>query len=255
MYYYDELQGTPAIVLASAVVATDTVLSLSAAGSATAGNFIQLEAEVIRVNAIQNNGTGYVVTRGMHGTTAAAHTAQTAVYGLENTIAIAAFSADFFGSPYSGSWTYPLSMPDVRVASAELFVTNAIGNSPTGSIYLTHNDDQGLRTLSGGQYSIQVDGFLAEDASVAPAIVVEAAHAVRDVFAVLGGAADAAVQVQVKVNGTAYCTLTFAAGAIVSNSVSGLALAPLTSGAKITLAVLSVGQNIPGTDLTVLIRL
>jgi hypothetical protein len=141
------------------------------------------------------------------------------------------------------------------VASAELFVTNAIGNSLTGSIYLTHNDDQGLRTLSGGQYSIQVDGFLAVDSSVGPAIVVEASHAVRDVFAVLGGAADAAVQVQVNVNGTLYCTLTFATGTIVSNSVGGLTLPPLTSGAQVTLSVVSVGQTIPGSDLTVLIRL
>jgi hypothetical protein len=112
-----------------------------------------------------------------------------------------------------------------------------------------------LRTLSGGQYSIQVDGFLAVDSSAAPAIVAEASHAVRDVFAVLGGAADAAVQVQLNVDGTAYCALTFAAGTITSNSVDGLTLAPLTSGAKITLSVLSVGKSIPGNDLTVLIRL
>jgi hypothetical protein len=168
---------------------------------------------------------------------------------------IAPFSADFFGSPYCGSWTYPISLPDVRVASAELFVTNEVGNSPTGSIYLTNNDDHGLRTLSGGQYSIQVAGFLAVDASAAPAIVVEASHAVRDVFAVLGTAADAQVQLQVSVNGAAYCVLTFASGAIVSNSVSGLTLPPLASGATVTLAVISVGQNVPGADLTVLIRL
>jgi hypothetical protein len=253
VHYYDELQGPPEISLASGVAVTDTVLHLSAAGTAAAGSFIQLEAEVVRVDA--NSGLVYGVTRGMHGTTAAAHTAQTPVYGLQSTTAIAAFSADFFGSPYSGSWAYPISLPDVRVASAELFVTNAIGNSPTGSIYLTHNDDQGLRTLSGGQYSIQVEGFLAVDSSVGPAIVVEASHAVRDVFAVLGGAADAPVQAQVNVNGTAYCTLTFAAGTIVSNSVGGLTLPPLISGEKVTLSVVSVGQSIPGSDLTVLIRL
>jgi hypothetical protein len=255
MHYYDELQGPPAILLTSAVGATDTVLSLSAAGPATAGSFIQLEAEVIRVDALQNNGTAYGVTRGMHGTTAASHAAQTPIYGLQNSTVIAPVPADFFGSPYSGSWTYPISMPDVRVASAELFVTNEVGNSPTGSIYLTNNDDRGLRTLSGGQYSIQVAGFLAVDSSVAPAIVVEASHAVRDVFAVLGTAADAQVQAQLNVNGAAYCVLTFAPGAIVSNSAAGVTLPPLPSGAKVTLAVVSVGQNIPGADLTVLIRL
>jgi hypothetical protein len=77
---------------------------------------------------------------------------------------------------------------------------------------MTHNQDNGLRTLSGGQYSIQVDGFLAVDQCVAPAIVVETARSVRDVFAILGTAADAQVQVQVNVNGALYCTLTFAPG-------------------------------------------
>jgi hypothetical protein len=78
---------------------------------------------------------------------------------------------------------------------------------------------------------------------------------VRDVFAIIGKAADASVQLQLNVDGTAYCALTFAAGAIASNSADGLALPPLRSGTKITLSVLSVGQNNPGGDLTVLIRL
>jgi len=255
MHYYDELQGPPAVSLASAIAATDNVLNLSAAGSATAGSFVQIDAEVIRVDTVQNNGTSYAVTRGMHGTTAATHAAQSAIYGLQNTTVIAPFPADFFGSPYSGSWTFAIPLPDVRVASAEMFVTNQFGNGPTGAIYLTNNDDKGLRTLSGGQYSIQVAGFLAVDSMVAPPIVVDTSHAVRDVFAVLGTAADAQVQVQVNVNGAAYCVLTFAPGAIVSNSISGLALPPLTAGAKVTMAVVSVGQSIPGADLTVLIRL
>jgi hypothetical protein len=115
--------------------------------------------------------------------------------------------------------------------------------------------DSGLRTLSGGQYSIQVEGFLAVDQSVAPALVVDAARSVRDVFGILGAAADAAVQLQLNVNGTAYCQLTFSAGATLSSAVDGKILPPLASGAQVTLSVLSVGQVYPGADLTVLIRL
>jgi hypothetical protein len=255
LYYWDELQGTPDTTLANDIGAGDLALDLSSSGPAVAGSYIQIEAEVIRVEEVQINGARLRVTRGAHGTTAAAHTAQTLAYSLSNQTAIAPFPHDFFGSPYSGSWTYSVPLPDVRVASAELFVTNSIGNSPTGSIYLTHNDDQGLRTLSGGQYSIQVDGYLAVDSSAAPALVVEGSHAVRDVFAILGKAADAPVQLQLNVDGAAYCVLTFAPGTIVSNSADGLTLPPLTSKAKITLSVLSVGQNNPGADLTVLIRL
>jgi hypothetical protein len=255
LYYWDELQGTPAITLASAVGTGDTLLSLSSAGSAQPGSFIQIELEVMRVEAAQNSGTQYSVTRAIDGSQAAAHAAQTPVYHLLSKTVIAPFPPEFFGSPYSGSWSYPIALPDVRVASAELFVTNQQGNSPAKDICLTHTTDSGLRTLAGGQYSIQVDGYLAVDQSVAPALVIEASHSVRDVSAVLGRAADAAVGLQLNVNGASYCQLTIAAWATVSNTVDGNTLAPLPSGAQVTLSVLSVGSTVPGSDLTVTIRL
>jgi hypothetical protein len=136
-----------------------------------------------------------------------------------------------------------------------LFVTNAQGNSPTASVALTSTVDRGLRTLSGGQYSIQAEGFLAVDQSIAPPLVVESAHAVRDVFAVLGRAADDEVRVQVNVDDAAYCTIVFAAGTTVSDTAQGMDLPPLTAGAQVTVSVLSVGQACPGSDLTVLMRL
>ena len=156
---------------------------------------------MIRVEAVQNNGTQYSVTRAIDGSQAAAHAAQTPVYHLLSKTVIAPFPPEFFGSPYSGSWSYPIALPDVRVASAELFVTNQQGNSPAQDICLTHTTDSGLRTLSSGQYSIQVDGYLAVDQSAAPALVMDASHSVRDVSAVLGTAADAAVGLQLNVNG------------------------------------------------------
>ena len=255
MYYWDELQGTPAIALAGAVGIGDTLLSLSAAAAAQAGSFIQIELEVIRVEAVGNNGAQYTVTRAVGGSQAAAHAAQTPVYRLLSKTVIAPFPPDFFGSPYSGSWSYPITLPDVRVASAELFVTNPKGNSPAKDICLTRTTDSGLRTLSGGQYSIQVDGYLAVDQLAAPALVMEASHAVRDVYAVLGKAADAAVGLQLNLNGASYCQLTFASGETVSSTVDGNTLGPLPSGAQVTLSVLSVGQTNPGSDLTVIIRL
>jgi hypothetical protein len=255
MYYWDELQGTPAITLASAVGTGDSVLNLSSAGSAQAGSYIQIELEVLCVEAVQNNGTQYSVTRAIDGSQAAAHAAHTPVYPLLSKTVIAPFPPEFFGSPYSGSWSYPIALPDVRVASAELFVTNQKGNSPTQAIYLTHTTDSGLRTLASGQYSIQVDGYLAVDQSAAPALVMEASHSVRDVYAVLGAAADAAVHLQLNLNGASYCQLTIAAWATVSNTVNGNTLGPLPAGAQVTLSVLSVGQTVPGSDLTVIIRL
>ena len=93
------------------------------------------------------------------------------------------------------------------------------------------------------------------DQNAAPALVVDGSHSVRDVFAVLGRAADAPVQLQVNVGGTPYCQLTFAPGQLVSNSVDGYSLPYLAAGAQLGLSILSVGQTYPGSDLTVLIRL
>jgi hypothetical protein len=167
------------------MAATDTVLNLTPAGTAAAGSFVQVEAEVMQVVAVQNGGLQYQVTRGMHGTTAAAHAAQVAVYQLLEHSRGGALPLDFFGSPLSGNWSYPISLPNTKVASAELFVTNSRGNSPTNAINLTQSVDYGLRTLSGGQYSFQVQGFLAVDSNPAPNVVVEAAHAVQDVYAIV----------------------------------------------------------------------
>ncbi|HTX39692.1 MAG TPA: phage tail protein [Bryobacteraceae bacterium] len=255
LHYWNELAGQPSVTLAAAVAATDQTLTLSAAGAATAGAFLQLDGEVMQVTAVGSNGLSYTVTRGMHGSAAAAHAAQAPIYTLTSATLIAPFPPQFFGTPYSGSWLFPIALPDVRVASAELYVTNDWGNSPTASICLTNNDDNGLRTLSGGQYTIQVGGCLAVDQSAAPPLVVEASHSVRDVFAVLGTAADAAVEVQLNVNGGTYCTTTIPAGQLVSTVVSGFTLPPLAAQSQITLSVVSVGQTYPGADLTVLIRL
>jgi hypothetical protein len=85
--------------------------------------------------------------------------------------------------------------------------------------------------------------------------VVDAAHSVRDVFAVIGTTADASVVLQLNVDGTAWCTLTIALGSTTSPAADGSALPVLAAGSKLTLAVLSVGQTYPGADLTVVVRL
>jgi hypothetical protein len=255
LYYIDELAGPPLITLATAAQPDDLTLSVAGTAATAIGTYIQLGAEILRIEEILSNGSQYRVTRAMNGTTAAAQPAGTAVHLLNTQTTIAPFPQDFFGSPYAGSWSYPIVLPDARVASGEFFVTNSIGNSPIASIHLTNNDDLGLRTLSGGQYSMQVSGCLAVDQSAAPPLMIEASHAVRDVYAVLGSAADSQVTLQMNMNDTAYCTLTFPAGGTVSTAVNGNSLPPLPTGARLTLSVLAVGAVQPGADLTVLIRL
>ncbi|HLI86337.1 MAG TPA: phage tail protein [Bryobacteraceae bacterium] len=255
IHYWDELQPAPSTVLANAMAATDTALTLNVAGTAQTNSLIQVDAEVMLVTGVTNNGLQLQVTRGANGSTAAAHNAGATVYVLASKTVITPFPEEFFGSPYSGNWSYPLPMPDIRVASAEAFVTNARGDSPSTAICLTGTTDNGLRTLSGGQYSFQVQGFLAVHQNAAPALVVDTSHAVRDVFAILGTAADLPIQLQINAGSTPYCQLTIQPGQQVSNSIPGTTLPPLAAGTQLTLSVLAVGQNYPGSDLTVLIRL
>jgi hypothetical protein len=255
VYYWNELQGASSFELVSAIGASDTSLTLNAPGPAQTGSILQIDSEVLEVAEVSDGGVGYTVQRGVHGSPASAHAAKSAVYHLTGLTSVAGFPQGFFGSPYSGTWSFPVQLPDVRVASAQLFVTNQKGNSPMASACLTHTVDSGLRTLSGGQYSIQVEGYLSVDQSAAPALVVDAAHSVGDIYGVLGAAADATVQLQLNVNGAAYCQLVFQANETISNDVSGQSLPPLAAGDQITLAVLSVGQTYPGADLTVIIRL
>ena len=148
-----------------------------------------------------------------------------------------------------------MPLANTKVASAELFVTNTKGNSPTAAINLTQSLDYGLRTFSGGQYSFQVQGFLAVDSDPAPNVVVEAPHAVEDVYAIVKQApVGSPIQITVSQNGSPYCTLTIPDGGTVSPSVDGFGM-PLLAQAQLSIAITAVGQSSPGSDLTVILRL
>jgi hypothetical protein len=253
--YWNELLGIPAQRLATPVGATDLFITLSEPGATGPGGHLQLDRELLRVEEVLGGGMQYRVTRALNGSQAASHDTTSPIYDLARHTVIAPFPLEFFGSPYSGSWSYPVTLPSARVSSAELFVTNRFGPSPTCALALTNNDDFGLRTLSGGQYTLQVLGYLAVDASATPPLIVESPKTVRDVSAVLGSAADHDVWLQVNVNDSPYCAFNIPAGLKLCEPVSGRALPPLPSGARLTLSVRAVGVSSPGADLTVLIRL
>jgi len=258
LFYWNELNSPSGFALASGVAEQDAVIDLSPAGSAAVGDLVQIEREVLKVTGVQNGGLSYQVARGSHGTTAASHAAATKVYHLEKKVSIAPFSRDFFGSPASGSYAHTVVLPNARVAAAELVVTNLRGNSPAAEKNLTATTDAGLRTLSGGQITLQVDGYLSiEDDATAP-LVVDAYASIRDLFAVVNEAPTGApIELRVRQDTTAICTLTIPVGEIISNVVDGFGLAPLVPGARVSLDILSVGQTAdttPGRDLTVTIR-
>jgi hypothetical protein len=257
--YWDELNGPSTILLSAAMGTSDASLSVATAVSASSGALLQIDAEVMVVQQSITNSTTISVTRASHGTSAVAHAAQTGVYLLAEKIFILPFAQDFFGSPASGSYAFPITIPDVRIAAAELFMTNSRGNSSVAAESFTNTTDLGLRSLRGGQLTIQVEGPLAIQTNAAPPLLVDTSCSVRDVSAVVQDAPTAApVTMQITQNGSVYCELTIATGATASNVVDGFALGPLQAQAIIGLNITSVVQTAntqPGSDLTVTIRL
>ncbi len=67
-------------------------------------------------------------------------------------------------------------------------MNNVYGSGPATAASFTATVDGGLRTLSGGQLSMQVEGYLAIQTDAAPPLVIEATEAMRDIFAVVGEA-------------------------------------------------------------------
>ena len=259
LFYWDELNSPTTFSLASGIAATDTTITLSAAGPAVVGNFVQIEAELLEVMAVAGGGTQYQVVRGSFGSTAVSHAAATLAYHLQRLIVMVPFVKGFFGSPASAAFSYSIFLPHVRIGAAQLYMTNAVGGGLVGNAAFGTTADQGLRTLAGGQLSIQTQGYLAIQTGATPALVIEDSHVARDISAVVREApSGGAIVLQVTQNGSAYCTLTIADGQTTSNVVGGFGLAPLAASAQLDLNITSVptaAGTLPGRDLTVTIRL
>jgi hypothetical protein len=259
LYYWNELNSPSTFTLAAAVTSSVTTITLSAAGSSSVGDLLQIEAEIVQVVSIVSGGLQYHVTRGAEGTTAAAHSTTVPIYALAADVSIVPFVSGFFGSPASGDYSYSVFLPDVRIAAAALFMTNVYGSGPATAAPFVATVDQGLRTLSGGQLSLQVEGYLATQTDAVPPLVIEATEAARDIFAVVGQAPSGGpIQMQLRQGSTVYCTLTIADGATISGSVNGFGLPPLVANSLVSLDILSVpgaADTLPGRDLTVIIRL
>ncbi|MEB2360443.1 MAG: hypothetical protein HUU41_08785 [Bryobacteraceae bacterium] len=256
--YWDELKSPTSISLASGLEPDQIVIEVSPETEIEVGNLIQIGREIMEIQEVEEPG-GYRVIRGSHDTPAGSHEAGTPVYLLSRKSFILPFSRDFFGSPASGNYSFPIQLPNARVAAAELFVTNSRGNSDTTRINVTGTGDHGYRTLSGGQMCIQVDGMLAVQTNVAPPLIVQDPTAIRDIFAVVRDApAGAPIELVLKQNDMPLCELTIQPGEKISNVVDGFGLAPLVAKAQLALDILSVGQlegTSPGKDLTVTVRL
>jgi len=256
--YWEELLSPSGLLLTTAVGDLATTITVSSA-SVVAGQYLQLGEEILRVDAVASGGTTLQVTRGSHGSLAAAHPVDEVIFTLQSRTEIVPYSRDFFGSPASGSYNYTVNLSHARVAAADFFVTNQRGDSPVDQRHFTATTELGLRTMRGGQLNVQVEGPLAIEDDATPPLVIEDFMAMQDIYAVLQEPpTEVPVVLRLRQDADEICTLTIPVDATISNIVDGFGLAPLRAGSLLHLDIVSVGQtatSTPGADLTVTVRL
>lgn len=252
LYYFDELNGTAAAIGADWL---DTQTAITLPFSAVAGDFIQVGQEICGILSVGDAGA-VAVRRGQKGTVAAVHASSSRCFLLQYRVVVVPFVKNFFGSPASGTWTYLVDMPNVRVSAADLTVSNAFGDSASVVNSYTRRKSNGLRTLSGGQISFQVGGYLSAQTGAAPDIVIDKDRSLGNISATLRTApVGGPVGLSLCVNGVSFGVLTLAADTTYSNVLNGVDLPVLRAGDLLRLDVTEVGVTSPGSDLTVTIPL
>jgi hypothetical protein len=262
LFYWNELADPSSYRLDTALDTSTAVIQVNSLPAVQAGDFIQVSTEVMSVISIDALAKKLSVVRGACGSPAMRHAVGEAVLKLDTKVIVVPFASGFFENRASVNFLHTFRLPDARVSTAEFFVTNAFGNSQVQQVCFTQNDNAGLRTLSGGQFSLQVSGYLATQQNATPPLVIESSHAVRDVRASLNQTAlGYDTVIHLLQNGVEYCSLVVPSSSSNSDLLNGIKLPPLQAEAAITMNVslkpagAAVGPLSPGRDLTVTIRL
>jgi hypothetical protein len=262
IFHWNELNSPSPSTLTVAIDADATTVQLTTVGPPVVpfvGQIIEIGQELMTVQPGSVPGN-YNVVRGAFGSTKAGHSIGDYILHLDNSTIVAPFAQGFFENLASANYLHTLNLPDVRICAAQFYVTNAFGNSQTSQIFYA----DGLRTLSGGQFSLQVSGYLATQQNAAPPLIIEAAHAVRDMRAtVTQPATGYGISIDILQDGAFYANLSIPDGQSVSAvDTNVLNLRPLAKESVLTMNVtLNVtpggpaGLLSPGRDLTVTIRL
>lgn len=271
LFYWNELNSPSPYALAADVdaVSETVLLNQMPPSLPVAGQAIQIGSgsgsEVVIFLSANAAEYTYIVNRGQFGSIASAHSAGDAVLTLDTSTIIVPFAPGFFENASSSNYIHTVALPDVRIITAEFFVNNAFGQSQTlqQSYAVVPPESSLLRTLSGGQFSLQINGYLATQQNAAPPLLVQATHAIRDMRATVNQAASGYdIVVSVLQNGVLYgSTLTIPSGDSSSSIVEGVDFAPLLEDALLTIDIALNGVTAtaatgisPGRDLTVTIR-
>lgn len=258
IHFWDELLDLPAGRLSDSVDSTQTALSFTESVNADAGALLQIDNEIVRVESA-GPGNQVNVIRGVLGSSASSHGAGSIPFRLQKRGLVFAIPLQFFGSPASGAFQQSFYLPHLRVAAAELWFTNSVGDSPRALQTFSSLAQFGLRTGYGGQYALYAEGYVAIEDDAAVPLLVDRDHSVQDILGTLEVAATGGpVEIDITVDSEVYCSLTFPQGSRFSNIVSGTYLPPLRAGARLGINVRSVQHSsgtIPGRDLSVRIRI
>ena len=256
LFYWSELSGVESTLAADLDGNSGTCTPASGA-TFQLDDVLQIDGELMLVS--QASGGTLTIDRGVLGSTPAAHTNGTAICILARRTCVLPFPEQFFGSPANAAYSFDISIADVRIAAAELSMTNRIGAGPVQAYCYVRTSPLGLRTLCGGQFCFQVTGAVALQDDAAPKVTVDQTRSIGSVFATVNTAPSGGpITVAVTQNESAICSVTIPDGATSSNIVDGSGLGLLTAGATLNINVLSApsGTNaMPGQDLTVTIKL
>jgi hypothetical protein len=255
VHYRDELNGPSQLLLDGAVDEAATSLTLNQTGSALPGDLIQIDREIVLVEEVQSGGTVYVVVRGASDSFAVAHAAGAGVYRLARRTETVAFPRGIFGTPTAADWSHTAWMPGLRIACVEAIVTNSLGDSPAAAANYSELLDKGLRTLHGGQFTLQYEGRLAILTDATANITVQQNLAIHDCFAHLKQSpVGANVVIEIVQDSETVAALTIPAGQTMSGVLNGEALPILQESSQLKLNITGVGTDFPGSDLSVTVR-
>jgi hypothetical protein len=256
VHYWSETAEGPPVRLTAGVDGESSAIHLDPLAGVYEGVLLQIGSEVVIVDAFNAERTALEVRRGAYRTTAVAHDAGDVVHLLLRKIVVLPFARGFFGTPASGSHSHTVALPNARIVAADMSVTNSRGTSQVSTLEFTGASNYSLRTMTGGQYLLQVDGMLSVQSGAVPEIAVDGDRAVGDVFATVAEApSDAPVKVRITCDGSTYRELTIPAGATVSSPNPGATFPVLRRESKLGLDIVEVGSSgTPGAGLTVTIR-
>ncbi len=259
IWFWDELNAPTSLSLTTAATAQDTSLTISGlVQPLVEDDRVQVGEEIFRIASRVGNTNTYIVERGSSLSPVSSHTAGTTLFKLDRRDEVITLLPGLLSATAGARFRYNTVLPNVRIAAADLSIYNRIGQGAVREECYTQLIDGGLRTLSGGQISFSIAGYLMIEASATSPYVAERDLVVGDVYAsVVEPPVGAPVQIVLRVDGSEYCSLSIAAGSFTSAPVSRFNVAPIPAGAAITVDILNVppaSLGTPGRDLAVFLQ-